>query len=59
MNNWKRPVDRIKNELIAYLIKHYELKGNKARLIEETQDTLKRIMPPAPHNTLVHNMKLN
>ena len=39
----------LKNELFRYLIKQYELKDDKTRLIEEIQDTLKRVMNPAAH----------
>lgn len=49
----KDKLNELKNELIAYLIKQYELKDDKAKLIEETQDTLKRIMNPASHASLV------
>ncbi len=51
--NDKGRLTGLKNELIAYLIKQYELKDNKANLIAETQDTLKRIMNPASHASLV------
>ncbi len=34
----------LKNELSCYLIRQYELEDNKTRLIEEIQDTLKRVM---------------
>lgn len=44
---------KLKNELIAYLIKQYELNENKSKLIEETQDILKRVMNPASHASLV------
>ena len=43
---------KLKDELITYLIKQYELNENKARLIEETQDVLKRVMNPASHASL-------
>jgi hypothetical protein len=43
----------LKNELIKYLIKQYELKENKVKLVEEVQDTLKRIMNPASHHLLI------
>ena len=46
-------LDGIQKELTRYLIKQYELKENKARLIEETQDTLRRIMNPASHAALI------
>ena len=39
----------IKSELSRYFIKQYELKDDKARLIEEIQDVLKRVMNPAAH----------
>ena len=51
--NEKGRLTGLQKELIAYLVKQYELKENKARLIEETQDTLKRIMNPASHATLI------
>ena len=51
--NEKGRLTGLQRELIAYLIKQYELKDDKARLIEETQDTLKRIMNPASHAALV------
>ncbi|EFK07332.1 conserved hypothetical protein [delta proteobacterium NaphS2] len=51
--NQKGRLTGLRKELIAYLIKQYELKENKARLIEETQDVLKRIMNPASHVALV------
>ncbi len=43
----------LKNELISYLIKQYELKDNKEKLIAEIQDILQRIMNPASHSSLV------
>jgi len=49
----KGRLTKLKNELFTYLVKQYELKENKARLIEETQDTLKRIMNPASHAALI------
>jgi len=51
--NQKGRLTGLKNELIAYLIKQYELNNNKAKLIEETQDILQRIMNPASHSSLV------
>lgn len=51
--NEKGRLTGLQRELVAYLIKQYELKDDKARLIEETQDTLKRIMNPASHSALV------
>jgi recombinational DNA repair ATPase RecF len=51
--NEKSRLTGLKNELFAYLIKQYELKDNKAKLIEDTQDILKRIMNPASHSSLV------
>jgi len=51
--NEKGRLSGLKNELISYLIKQYELQENKAKLIEETQDILKRIMNPASHASLV------
>ena len=39
--------------LFAYLIKQYELKENKAKLIEESQSTLKRVMNPASHASTI------
>lgn len=51
--NEKGRLTGLKNELIAYLIKQYELKDNKTKLIEDTQDILKRIMNPASHSSLV------
>ena len=51
--NEKGRLTGLQRELITYLIKQYELKDNKVRLIEETQDTLKRIMNPASHAALV------
>ena len=51
--NQKGRLKGLQKELIAYLIKQYELKENKSRLIDETQDTLKRIMNPASHAALV------
>ncbi len=49
----KKHLARLENELVTYLIKQYELKDDHARLIEETQDILKRIMNPASHASLV------
>ena len=51
--NQKGRLTGLQKELIAYLIKQYEIKEDKARLIEETQDTLRRIMNPASHAALV------
>ena len=51
--NEKGRLTALKNELIAYLIKQYELKDDKIKLIEETQEILKRIMNPASHALLV------
>jgi hypothetical protein len=51
--NEKGRLTALKNELIAYLIKQYELKDDKGKLIEETQEILKRIMNPASHALLV------
>ncbi|MCK5680410.1 hypothetical protein KAI46_06315, partial [bacterium] len=51
--NEKGKLTGLKNELIAYFIKQYELKNNKAKLIEETQDILQRIMNPASHSSLI------
>lgn len=51
--NQKGRLIGLQKELIAYLIKQYEIKEDKTRLIEETQDTLKRIMNPASHAALV------
>jgi len=51
--NEKGRLTGLKNELIAYLIKQYELKENKAKLVKEIQDILKRIMNPASHASLV------
>lgn len=51
--NEKGRLTGLKKELIAYLIKQYELKDNKTKLIEETQDILKRVMNPASHATLI------
>ncbi len=51
-----QPIGRLtglKKELIAYLVKQYELKDSKSKLIEETQDILKRVMNPASHASLV------
>lgn len=44
---------KLKNELIVYLIKQYELNENKSKLIEATQNILKRVMNPASHASLV------
>ncbi len=44
---------KLKDELITYLIKQYELNENKVRPIEKTQDVLKRVMNPASHASLV------
>ncbi|MBU1060546.1 MAG: ATP-binding protein [Proteobacteria bacterium] len=41
----------LQKELIAYLIKQYELKENIGKLIEDLQSTLKRIMNPASHSS--------
>jgi len=49
----KDNLTKLNNDLIAYLIKQYELNENKSRLIEETQDVLKRVMNPASHASLV------
>jgi len=51
--NQKGRLTGLKNELISYIIKQYELKDNKAKLIEETQDILQRIMNPASHSSLI------
>lgn len=51
--NEKGKLTGLKNELITYLIKQYELKDNKAKLIEETQDILQRIMNPGSHSSLI------
>ncbi len=51
--NQKGQLTAIKKELIAYLVKQYELKENKTKLIEDMQDTLKRIMNPASHSSMV------
>jgi len=51
--NEKGRLTALNNELIAYLIKQYELKDDKIKLIEETQEILKRIMNPASHASLV------
>ncbi len=51
--NEKGRLTALKNELIAYLIKQHELKDDKIKLIEETQEILKRIMNPASHASLV------
>jgi hypothetical protein len=45
----KRSLKEIKNELSRYFIKQYELKDDKEKLLEEIQDTLKRVMNPAAH----------
>jgi len=52
-SNEKGRLTGLKNELISYLIKQYELKDRKAKLIEDSQDTLKRIMNPASHAALI------
>ena len=51
--NEKGRLTGLKNELIRYLIKQYELKDNKAQLLEDMQDILKRIMNPASHHLLI------
>lgn len=51
--NEKGRLTGLKKELLAYLIKQYEHSDNKTRLIEETQDIIKRVMNPASHASLV------
>ena len=43
----------LKNELIRYTIKQYELKDNKVKLVEDIQGILKRILNPASHHLLI------
>jgi len=49
----KDNLTKLNNDLIAYLIKQYELIENKSRIIEETQDILQRVMNPASHASLI------
>lgn len=49
----KENLTKLNNDLNAYLIKQYEVNENKSRIIEETQDLLKRVMNPASHASLV------
>ena len=51
--NEKGQLNGMKKELFAYLVKQYELKENKAQLIEEIQSTLKRVMNPASHASTI------
>jgi len=51
--NEKGKLTGLKNELMNYLIKQYELKEGTEKIIEETQDILIRIMNPASHASLV------
>ena len=43
----------LKNDLLNYLIRQYEMKESKGKIIEETKDILIRIMNPASHASFV------
>lgn len=43
----------LRNDLLKYLIRQYEVKISKGQIIEETKDILMRIMNPASHASLV------
>ena len=51
--NDKGKLTGLKKELVAYLIKQYELQENHTKLVEDTQDILKRVMNPSSHSSLI------